>query len=82
MYFVSIPTINLMTLTLYCALASGRQRTLITGWSGPGLVRVGEAIQQNTNLAVTTYTALDQVDNWPASRWGQSFREAQVRVDA
>ncbi|KAK8401969.1 hypothetical protein O3P69_001215 [Scylla paramamosain] len=72
--------ITMVTREMAHLTRSGRQRTLITGWSGPGLVRVGEAIQQNTNLAVTTYTALDQVDNWPASRWGQSFREAQVLI--
>ncbi|KAK7066289.1 hypothetical protein SK128_011045, partial [Halocaridina rubra] len=55
-------------------------RTLILGWSGPSLVRAGEAIQQNTNLAVTTYTTLDQVDKWVPSRWSQAFREAQVLI--
>lgn len=56
------------------------QRTLLTGWSGPGLVRAGEAIQQNTNLAVTTYTRLEQVDGWLPSRWSHTFTEAQVCV--
>ncbi|KAK3886818.1 hypothetical protein Pcinc_009043 [Petrolisthes cinctipes] len=54
--------------------------TLIIGWSGRGLVRAGEAIQQNTNLVVTTYTSLDQVDAWPTARWAQAFREAQVVI--
>lgn len=63
-----------------CSPEQGGQdfRTLIIGWSGRGLVRAGEAIQQNTNLVVTTYTSLDQVDNWPPARWAQAFREAQV----
>nr|ACC62400.2 ribonuclease III [Penaeus monodon] len=56
------------------------QRTLLTGWSGPGLVRAGEAIQQNTNLAVTTYTRLEQVEGWLPSRWSQTFTEAQVII--
>ncbi|XP_050699667.1 endoribonuclease Dicer-like isoform X6 [Eriocheir sinensis] len=72
--------ITMVTREMAHLTRSGRQRTLITGWSGPGLVRVGEAIQQNTNLAVTTYTTLDQVDSWPPPRWGQAFREAQVLI--
>nr|XP_053644192.1 endoribonuclease Dicer-like [Cherax quadricarinatus] len=79
-FLITMVTRELAHLTRSKEQGGKEQRTLITGWSGPGLVRAGEAIQQNTNLVVTTYTTLDQVDNWPSSRWSQAFREAQVLI--
>ncbi|XP_045623437.1 endoribonuclease Dcr-1 isoform X2 [Procambarus clarkii] len=79
-FLITMVTRELAHLTRSKDQGGKGQRTLITGWSGPGLVRAGEAIQQNTNLVVTTYTTLDQVDNWPTSRWNQAFREAQVLI--
>ncbi|XP_071514662.1 endoribonuclease Dcr-1 isoform X2 [Panulirus ornatus] len=79
-FLITMVTRELAHLTRSREQGGKGQRTLITGWSGPGLVRAGEAIQQNTNLVVTTYTALDQVENWPPARWSQAFREAQVLI--
>ncbi|KAG7161841.1 endoribonuclease Dicer-like 2 [Homarus americanus] len=79
-FLITMVTRELAHLTRSKEQGGRGQRTLITGWSGPGLVRAGEAIQQNTNLNVTTYTTLDHVDNWLPSRWSQAFREAQVLI--
>ncbi|XP_066967294.1 endoribonuclease Dcr-1-like [Macrobrachium rosenbergii] len=79
-FLITMVTRELAHLTRSADQGGNDHRTLIVGWSGPGLVRAGEAIQQNTNLAVTTYTSLDQVENWVPSRWRQAFREAQVLI--
>lgn len=54
------------------------QRTLIIGKSGSKLVIVGEAIQQNTNLAVATYTSLEQVSGWQDEKWAKILMDSQV----
>ena len=38
----------------------------------------GEAIQQNTNLVVTTCTSLDQIEDTNCDKFKSIFEEAQV----
>ena len=53
-------------------------QSLILGQSSYKLMRAGEAIQQNSNLAVATYTIPDQVNGWTDINWENVFNDVKV----
>ena len=68
-------------LHMFCFSIENKEKgrhTLIIGKCDSKLMKAGEAIQQNTNLAVVTYTSLDQVEGWEEQKWNQVFQDAQV----